>query len=183
MNNPKTVFRFFTIADFKEEETWLRNQHQEGWKFLKMVPPCFYTFEQCPPEDVMYRLDYQNGEEDSGYFQLFKDYGWEYIDRSIGWIYFRKPVSEADSERDGELFSDNESRLNLIDHVVKTRMLPAMLLFLCCVFPNLWRSIDTGDPFAAALTGFFAVMALLFLYLLVYCGVKLQRMRKEYKED
>ena len=83
--------------------------------------------------------------------------------------------------RDSEIFSDNESRLNLIDHVIKTRLLPIMIIFLCCVLPNFLRSIETNDPLADVFTVFFGVMALLELYLLIYCGLKLQKLRKKYK--
>lgn len=41
MKNEKTVVRFFTVADFVEEEDWLREQHRQGWKLVRMVPPCF----------------------------------------------------------------------------------------------------------------------------------------------
>ena len=41
MNNKKTVIRFFTIADYEDEEIWLHNQHMSGWKLVKMIPPCF----------------------------------------------------------------------------------------------------------------------------------------------
>ena len=79
MSECKTVLRFFTIADYEEEEQWLHQQHSRGWKLVKMIPPCFYRFEKCQPEDVVYRLDYQNGQENGNYFQMFHDYGWEYL--------------------------------------------------------------------------------------------------------
>lgn len=56
MSETKVKIRFYTIADFNEEEIWLRKEHQSGWKLVKMVPPCFYHFEKCQPEDVIYRL-------------------------------------------------------------------------------------------------------------------------------
>ena len=59
MNNKKTVIRFFTIADYEDEEIWLHNQHMSGWKLVKMIPPCFYIFEKCTPAKVAYRLDYK----------------------------------------------------------------------------------------------------------------------------
>ena len=59
----KTVTRFFTIADFIEEEKWLREMHNQGWKLSKMTPPCFFTFESCEPEDVIYRLDFRDIED------------------------------------------------------------------------------------------------------------------------
>lgn len=59
MNNKKTVIRFFTIADYEDEEIWLHNQHMSGWKLVKMILPCFYIFEKCTPAEVAYRLDYK----------------------------------------------------------------------------------------------------------------------------
>lgn len=183
MNSKKTVIRFFTIADYEEEEVWLHNQHKNGWKLLRMIPPCFYIFEKCAPEDVAYRLDYKNGTETGDYFQLFRDYGWEYIGRCVGWLYFRKTVSETKSEQDGEIFSDNESRIDVIDHVVKTRLLPISIIFLCCVIPNFIRSMDMDDPLANVFTIFFTVMTLLYSYLLTHCGLKLRKLRKKYRDD
>ena len=45
MNNKKTVIRFFTIADYEDEEIWLHNQHMNGWRLVKMIPPCFFIFD------------------------------------------------------------------------------------------------------------------------------------------
>ena len=121
MNNRKTLIRFFTISDYEEEEIWLRSQHQNGWKLVKMIVPCFFIFESCTPEDVVYRLDYKNNTENSDYFQIFRDYGWEYVTHCTGWLYFRKPVSETDMEQDTEIFSDDSSRIDMVNHIVKTR--------------------------------------------------------------
>lgn len=128
MNNRKTVVRFFTIADYEEEEIWLRNQHKKGWK-LSRVMLCFYIFEKCIPEDVAYRLDYKNNKENSDYFQIFQDYGWEYIDRCFGWLYFRKSLTETDSEQECEIFSDNESKIDMIDHVLDSSQKDVLQLF------------------------------------------------------
>ena len=79
MKDTKTMLRFYTIADFREEEIWLREEHRNGWKLTKMRPPCFFRFEKCEPEDVIYRLDFKNSSGNSDYFQMFADYGWEYV--------------------------------------------------------------------------------------------------------
>jgi hypothetical protein len=78
MGKTKVKVRFFTIADYEEEEQWLRSQHQNGWKLVKMIPPCFYTFEQCQPEDVIYRLDFKDAAATGDYMQMYADFGWEY---------------------------------------------------------------------------------------------------------
>lgn len=181
MNNQKTVMRFFTIADYEEEEMWLQDQHRKGWKFVKMIFPCFYVFQKCTPENAAYRLDYKNNAETGNYFQLFQDYGWEYIGRCAGWLYFRKPLTGVASELDGEIFSDPQSRIDMIDHVVKTRLLPILIIFLCCVVPNFTRSIETREPLAAVFTVFFSIMTLLYVYLIGYCGLKLRKLREKYR--
>lgn len=177
MSERKTWVRFFTIADYEEEEQWLRAQHKSGWKLVKTVLPCFYIFERCTPEDVVYRLDYRNCTENGDYLQIFRDYGWEYFNRCMGWLYFRKPVAETDAEQDSEIFSDDVSRLDMLSHVVNTRMLPLIIVFLCCLVPNFIRSSDepTSSVFIA-----FAVLMLLYLYLFAHCGLKLRRLRKKY---
>lgn len=177
MSERKTWVRFFTIADYEEEEQWLRAQHKSGWKLVKTVMPCFYIFERCTPEDVVYRLDYRNTAVSGDYLQIFRDYGWEYFNSCMGWLYFRKSVAETDAEQDSEIFSDDVSRLDMLSHVINTRMLPLLLVFLCCLLPNFLRSSDepTSPVFIA-----FAVLMLLYLYLFAHCGRKLRRLRKKY---
>ena len=80
----KTFIRFFTIADYKEEENWLREQQRNGWKMTGMTLPCFYTFESCAPEDVIYRLDFKNERPTGAAMQLTKDFGWEYFEDGAG---------------------------------------------------------------------------------------------------
>lgn len=183
MNKRKIWVRFFTIADYEEEELWLHNQHKTGWRLLKMVPPCFYIFEECAPQEVAYRLDYRNNAEPDSYFQMFEDYGWEYLGQCVGWLYFRKPVSQGDFEQDGELFSDRESKVEMIDHVIKTRLLPLLAVFVGCILPGFVRTMETEDPLAAVFTALLAAVALLYLGLIISCGLKLRKLRRKYTND
>ncbi len=180
MAETKTVFRFFTIADFEEEEAWLREQHQSGWK-LTNAALFLYSFERCAPEDVIYRLDYKNGEESEDYLQLFRDYGWEYIDHNVGWLYFRKSAAEVETEAEGELFSDGLSKVEMVRKIVFTRLLPMLSIFLCCLLPSWMRLFDNG-VFDAVSYVLYALV-LIDIWLLVYCGVKLTRLKKKYKEQ
>lgn len=182
MNEKKNMIRYFAIADFEEEETWLCEQHRKGWKLVDTTLPCFYHFESCPPENVVYRLDYQNAEQGDDYLQLFRDYGWEYFNSCAGWLYFRKPVSDTEPEEDAEIFSDDSSRLDLLDNVFRTRMLPLLLIFVCCLLPSFMRSINNGSIVSNVLTAILGFLTVLYIWLLVYCGVKLRRLREKYGE-
>ena len=175
-----TKIGFFTIADFKEEEVWLRDMAREGLHFLRMIVPCFYIFEKGEPRDVIYRLDFTSNAENGDYQRMLREFGWENCGRCAGWIYWRRNADELANEAEGELFSDDESRLDMVKNVIRTRMLPVLTIFLCCVLPNLVRVIE-GKLYGAGgfFLGFFSVMFVLYLYLLIHCGGKLRRMRKE----
>lgn len=181
MNSTKMMIRFFTIADYNEEEQWLREQHKKGWKFAGTTPPCFYRFEVCEPEDVIYRLDYKNGRNTPEYMQMLADYGWEYCGLCIGWMYLRKPACTMENENDGELFSDNASRLDMVERIYKTRLLPLSVIFLFCVIPNVTRFLffDGTSPFFTVIYG---IMSLIYVYLIVHCGFKLKKLKNEITE-
>ena len=168
MTETKTKIRFFTVADFEEEEAWLREQHNTGWKLAKATLPCFYTFDRCEPEDVIYRLEFKNGEEESDYFQMYRDYGWEYFEHMAGWLYFRKPAAEIETEADGELFSDGLSKVGMVKKIV---------------LPNLAQSLRGLFPGSGFLAFFFGLMFGLYLFLFIYCGVKLTRLKKKYEDQ
>ena len=178
----KTVFHIFTIADYEDEEMWLSEQHANGWKIVKMIPPCFYVFESCEPSDVIYKLDFRNSRHDPEYMQMLDDFGWEYFGQCFGWLYFRKPADDAVSEGDGELFSDNESRVDFVSRIVKTRLLPLTIIFLCCVIPNLVRSVSGGfsDRWGAFFGAVFGILFIIYVYLIVHCGLKLKSIRDKY---
>ena len=174
----KTVIRFFTIADFEEEEIWLREQHKAGWKLVKMTPPCLYRFEACEPEDVIYRLDYRNSEQTEEYMQMVKDFGWEYFGQCLGWLYFRKPADAAESAGDEELFSDSISRAEMVSHIVRTRLFPLLIIFLCGIIPNLLNAFGGRLGAASSFFGIvFSVMFLLYMYLIIHCSIKLKKIR------
>jgi hypothetical protein len=178
MSKTQLKIRFFTIADYEEEELWLRSQHQNGWKLVKMIPPCFYTFEQCQPEDVIYRLDFKNADVTGDYMQMYSDFGWEYIGKCVGWLYFCKPASQVDADKEGELFSDNESKVDMLQHIIRARMLPILVIFLCCVLPQSMRALNGDDS-----VGFLIVWLLLlaiYLFLLLHCGLKLRSLKRNY---
>lgn len=175
-----TKLAFFTIADFKEEERWLRERSREGLRLVRAKAPCFYTFEKGAPEDTIYRLDFTNSWEDADYARMLRDFGWENCGRCAGWLYWRRSAAEADRDGGEELFSDDASRLELVKNVLRTRLLPLMTIFLCCVMPSLVRAIE-GKFYGGntVFLGFFGVMAALYVYLFIHCGGKLLRMRRE----
>lgn len=176
---------FFTIADYEEEEAWLRKQHNKGLRFVKLIFPCFYIFEKCTPEDVIYRLDYKENLEGEDYIQMFGDFGWEYIFSFVGFMYFRKSAAEMNSENDGKIFSDNVSKINMLQRIVRTRLFPILITFLGCTVPcylnTVGGNVENGGMLFRVLTIVFTVLFILECCLIIYCGIKLARLRKKYE--
>lgn len=181
----KREIRFFTIADYEEEEIWLADQHRNGWKLIGMTVPCFYYFESCEPQDVIYRLDFQNNEQNEEYMRMLNDFGWEYVARCMGWLYFRKPAAQIDSIEEGELLSDNASKVEMIAKIIKTRMLPIFVLFFASVLPNFLRVLD-GEflgPLGTFFSLFVSLLFAVYIYLLIHCGSKLKKMKERYGSE
>jgi hypothetical protein len=106
---------------------------------------------------------------------MFRDYGWEYLFDRFGWSYFRKEVTEGE---DVEIFSDNQSRVNLVEKVMKTRMLPILVLFLCIVLPQFSNSVF---QFGVGLQIFWLAIFAIYVYLIIHCGLGLLRLKKKYE--
>lgn len=179
-NEDLRLFRIFTIADYEEEEVFLRQQNNAGYRLVRFALPGFYYFQKCQPEDVVYRLDFDNGNQDGreSYLQMFRDYGWEYMFRVSGWNYFRKAAA---GEEDLEIFSDNASRLALVQRVFRTRMLPMLLIFLACVIPQLSQSVL--GTFRYGFFVFWLVMFVLYVVLLVHSGLGLWKLKQKYGQE
>lgn len=176
MRDTMTKMRIFTIADFKEEEQWLREMHRAGWKLTGMTNPCWFHFERCEPEDVVYQLDFRNRRDGDGasYRQIFRDCGWEYVDSCMSFHYFRKPVAAMVGVE--EIFSDNTSRAELLGRIWKWRMIPIFAVFFGCVLPQIHKSFSGETPWDAVFV-FCCVLLLVYLWLILHVGVKFFRMK------
>ena len=172
----KKQFRIFTIFEYEKEQDYLREMNKSGWKFVRLCGFGMYYFEKCTPEDVVYQLDYNaeglNNKEE--YLKMFTDCGWEYLQDYAGYSYFRKPVSENGEAE--EIFCDEESRMQMMERVIKGRMLPLLILFLGILLPQFITNIFTYQNFyIAALLG---VMIILYAVIFATCAIKYIQYKK-----
>lgn len=177
MKNKKATFQVFTIAEYEQEEEYLRRMHRRGWKFTGVNFPGIYHFVQCQPENVIYQLDYNpNGKYDNQYTQLFEDCGWEYLQDFFGYSYFRKPASKMKDKEN--IFSDNRSKLDMLGRVFKGRVVSLIILFLFVICPQLILQAASPQHFYAPV--FIAYCALFLIYLIMFIkfGLMYHRCRK-----
>lgn len=157
----KKQFKWFTIFEYEKEQDYLREMHKSGWKFVKVKGLGMYYFEKCVPQDVVYQLDYNKDglSHKEEYLKMFDDCGWEYIQDYAGYSYFRKSVAEDGVAE--EIFCDEESRFQMMQRVMKGRMLPLLLLFFATLLPQFLISLlSTHNYFIASFVGGVLVMYL-----------------------
>lgn len=168
----KVEFKVFTVPEWKREEEYLREQHKNGWKFTKVDFLGCYHFVKAVPEDVVYQLDYNRDGlvHKLDYVQMFRDCGWEYLQDFVGYSYFRKPVAEMQGEE--EIFCDYDSKLEMMKRVFKGRVIPMIVLFLCCLLPQFGYWMHMGGTMGDVLTAIFGVEIGLYLVLFWKYGCK-----------
>lgn len=116
---------FWAWEDDKEEE-WLMEQSQQGLH-LEEVSFITYRFNQGPPQDYAYRLDYLDSSKPTReYLQIFADAGWEHLGTLFGWQYFRKLVAPGET---AEIYTDPESKIQKYRRV-QTLLLTTMPVYL-----------------------------------------------------
>ena len=172
----KKEVKFFSIVRHKEEEQYLRRQHNEGWRLIKVTGLGVYHFEKCQPEDVVYQLDYnQEGLSNRAeYIKMFDDCGWEYIQEYFGYSYFRKKAAGMNGEE--EIFCDDSSRLAMMERVFKGRMIPLAVIFFAVLLPQFIMNLCNGNYGIAILLG-----VILVLYAVIFScfGIRYYRKKKD----
>ena len=183
MKNTKTLFRFFTLFEYEEEEAFLENQHKNGWKVIGYKLPGFYKFEKCEPDEVTYRIDFtnENGAKNPEYRQMFADNGWEFLWSVNGFSIFRK-VRSSVNENNNEIFTDNASKLQMLQKIHQRRLLPLITIFLCAVLPNFVKGINgefgrSGSELS--LTVIFGIMFILYTYVFIKSFVKIKKLKEK----
>ena len=171
----KKEFKIFTIVNHKEEEQYLRQQHNAGWKFIKVTGIGIYHFEKCQPEDVVYQLDYnQEGSSDKAeYIRMFADCGWDYIQEFVGYSYFRKRAADMNGEE--EIFCDDSSRLAMMERVYKGRLVPLLVIFFAVLLPQFVSNLSNGN-YGVAL--FFGVVLSLYVVIFAHFAVRYHQQKK-----
>jgi len=177
----KTKFRIFTIADYEKEENFLREMANKGYQFEKITGPGFYQFSENEPRDTIYRLDYWNHKkhEKDEYIQMFEDYGWEYLFDYVDWSYFKSDQNNPNTE----IFSDNESRVDLANRVFKKRYVPGLIIFLLTIFPIFILVLKFGEKYESLKTiaPLYGFLFISYSIILTYTGYGLYKLNKKYK--
>ena len=153
--------------------------------FEKVTLPGVYHFRKTAPVNMVYRIDFnpKKKEDWDSYKQMYQDYGWTYIQDLNEYSYFCK-VAE-DEEEANEIFSDNQSRIDMMDRIIRRKMLPIVAIFLCCVIPQAVRMADGmyTDRVSIAFYILWVILIVLYVYLITRSTAGFVRLRKKYEME
>lgn len=163
MNEPvyKTEYRFFTPADFKEEQAYLELRHRQGWAFVS-VKNYKYRFLMVSPGNYSYERDFK--EDDifiDDYTEAYNDAGWEFVFRTDENYYFRKADVKYPEEK--EVFSTHYDRALYYSKIHMRLLSDTFAAVLCAMF---WvvATIAAGSfKFVTFVDGIAVVLGLIFL--------------------
>lgn len=175
--NIKITGSFYISAEYEHEEQYLSEMHKKGWKFKK-DNGVWLTFEKCEPEDAVYKIDFRDEIKDKdSYIKMFEDYGWEYVSETYGFYFFRKKAVGISPE-DLEIFSDNESKLEMLKRIIFRYQLPLFASFMLSMTTTLYI-IKNPDPVAVAIIILFCILFVLYIYILIRSFISYSKLKKK----
>lgn len=181
----KRKIKLFWLPDYEKEERYLTDMHRSGWKLKKIRWICVYSFERCEPENVVYRLDFAGNKDMQSYVSMFREYGWEYIQEINDFSYFRKRA-DGIAKEDTEIFSDSESRLEMMRKIINTKLIPCWVIFLLGLIPNFIKALAHFFDDIPFHTGITVILALCFVwcsYGIIHCQIGFTKLKKKYKKE
>jgi hypothetical protein len=151
----------WTLAwNIEKHEQWLEGLAATGLHLLSANPFGAHRFIEGEAKTVRYRLDFSWGSLPGDYEQLIREAGWERVDSTCGWHYWRTEDAAAP-----EIFTDGPSK------AAKFRSLRLFtLVFALYEVIQLALSLPQSDGPGAA--DYLRIAVLVFL---VYCAIRFTR--------
>lgn len=94
----KKVWRFYTIAEYEQEEQWINEMAKEGWN-LTAVGLCRYIFRRGTPGEYIYKLDVvertASDEVRESYFNFLTECNIRVVGELKDWLFLQKKAAEG----------------------------------------------------------------------------------------
>lgn len=169
----KQVFKLFPAWKDDQEENWLSEMAQDGWR-LSSYRLGIYSFEPSSSIEEVYRLDYKGSSDRDleDYKSLFEDAGWEHVTRFHGWHYFRKPLS--DGQDTSVIYTDQVSEGAKYKQLL-TLLLPLFLLIIGSVIS---LQAQPGYTFVSIIKWIFFSLITFYIYAMLRVYIKMKKVQK-----
>ncbi len=183
----KRTHKWFWNYDYDKQENYYSEMHAKGWALMKpegKTAVVLQTFEKCEPANVVYKIGYNAVKTDrDSYIKMFEDYGWEFIGTLQNFYCFRKNADGVSPE-ELDIFSDDESRLDMAKKAV-TAGLPILLVCTFCILIpqtlNLFR-LTSRNWVDWTLIGMYVVLWALYVWGYIGAFLSYRRHKRQIEE-
>ncbi len=164
-----TEYRFFTPADFREEQAYLELKHRQGKAFVG-VHNFKYTFKPASRMDMIYVRDYK--EDDifvDDYIAMYEESGWEFVYRTDEYFYFRTLQDSIVQPEELEIFSTDYDRAQYFGKLHMQWMSDVFVVLLVAVLGIIALTLAGCFEFTTFVDGLFVGGAAF----LLFCSISL----------
>lgn len=137
----KRVWRFWTIAEYEQEEQWINEMARDGWA-LTAVGFCRYIFRRTRPGEFIYKLDMvertTQDEVKENYFNFLTECGIRVVGEYKDWIYLQKRAAEGPFDMKNDTYAKLRRVNKIYSFAIRTicrllRVFMALILLLSLV--------------------------------------------------
>ncbi len=177
MQKKKIMKMFFAWQDEKEQ-AWLEQMAAHGW-ILDEIGFFLYTFRKEMPQQMHYRLDYQEMKQSDlqEYLGLFDDAGWKYLGRLTNWFYFASNGPET-----REIYTDTHSKIEKYKRILRTLFITSFPSIYYVVFYSSLFEQSNSCSYCGILEVLRFVIFFLWLVMMfniVRIWIKIQKLEKK----
>lgn len=123
-NQRKSVWNFFTIAQWEEEEQWLNQMARNGWNLVRIDFLVRYVFERGTAGEYIYKLDLPDktihGIGDAEYCNFLAECGITMICKQKQWLFLRKRAADGPFNSSGNMFARLKMTNKAYDYAIRT---------------------------------------------------------------
>ena len=131
----KRVWRFWTIAEYEQEEQWINEMARDGWA-LTAVGFCRYIFRRTRPGEFIYKLDMvertTQDEVKESYFNFLTECGIRIVGDYKDWIYLQKRAANGPFDMKNDTYAKLRRVNKIYSFAIRTicRLLRAFLILI-----------------------------------------------------
>ena len=119
----RTVWRFYTIADYEREERWLNEMAAAGWEFVR-TNGFRFRFRKGEPGAYRYKIDLvERNEEDAvreEYFNFLTECGNRVVCDFKDWIYLQRAAADGPFEGTDDAYARLHVMNKAYDFAIRT---------------------------------------------------------------
>lgn len=153
----KSVWNFFTIAQWEEEEQWLNSMARNGWNLVRIDFLVRYVFEKGTPGEYIYKLDLPEatirGIGDAEYCDFLAECGITMVCKQKQWLFLRKRAADGPFHSSDDMFAKLKMTNKAYDYAIRTLSLLFIIFTVIILLANLAQMAVTDYFISDILSG------------------------------